>query len=221
MKKILVIAPHPDDEVLGCGGTIKKHINAGDEVFVCAVTKSYAPDWTEEYIQTEMEEFKKAAQFMGIKEIFSLDLPAVKLDLVGQKKLNDMIMEIALKVKPEIMYIPFYGDINSDHRLISEACLVVARPKPGSCIKKVLAYEVLSETEWGSPALVPFVPTVYQDISTTIKDKLGAMACYQSQLIPYPHPRSLETLEVLAKKRGTEVGLPYAEAFMLMRDINQ
>ena len=217
--KILIIAPHPDDEVLGCGGTIKKHINSGDEVYLCEVTKSYTPDWTEEYIVQEMEELEDSSKFLGIKKTFLLDLPAVKLDIFGQKKLNDLLSEIIQKIKPEILYIPFYGDINSDHRLISRACLVVARPKPKSFIKKVLAYEVLSETEWGAPAFKNFVPNVYIDISSTIKEKLKALSYYKSQLTPYPHPRSLEAIEILAKKRGTEAGLHYAEAFMLLREI--
>ena len=220
MKKVLVIAPHPDDEVLGCGGTIKKHINSGDEVYLCEVTKSYTPDFPEDFVKIEMEELKEAAKSLGIKETFLLDLPAVKLDiLVGQKRLNDLLWEVVQKVKPKVVYIPFYGDINQDHRWISEAALVAVRPKPGSSVEKILIYEVLSETEWGPPSTVPFVPNVYIDISSTIKDKLKAMECYKSQLFPYPHPRSLETIEILAKKRGTEVGLGYAESFMLAREI--
>ena len=218
--KILVIAPHPDDEVLGCGGTIKKHIQTGDQMYFFEVTKSYTPDWTEEFLVVEMKELEEASKSLGIKEVFRLDLPAVKLDImVGQKKLNDLLLEVTNKVKPEVLYIPFYGDINQDHRWVSEACLVVARPKPGSYIKKVLAYEVLSETEWGPPATQNFVPNVYIDISSTIQDKLKAMSCYESQLFPYPHPRSLEGIEILAKKRGMEVGITYAESFMLLREI--
>ncbi len=217
--KILVIAPHPDDEVLGCGGTIKKHILAGDKVYLCEVTKSYTTDFTEDFIKIEMEELKDAAKSLGIKEYFLLDLPAVKLDLVGQKKLNDLILDIANKVKPEIMYIPFYGDINDDHQRVSKACMVVARPKPGSSIKKILAYEVLSETEWGPPVFENFVPNVYVDISSTIDEKIKAMTFYKSQLSEYPHPRSLKAIEVLAKKRGTESGVKFAEAFMLLREV--
>ena len=219
MKKVLVVAPHPDDETLGCGGTIRKHVAAGDHVYLCVVTKSYTPDWTKEYIKREMEELKDANKVLGIKETFLLNLPAVKLDIAGQKKLNDEIAKICQKVCTEILYVPFYGDINSDHRMISHACLVVARPKPGACIKKVLAYEVLSETEWGSPSFDHFVPNLYVDISSTIKEKLKAMACYKDQLFPFPHPRSLEGIEILAKKRGTEVGLKYAESFMVLREI--
>ncbi len=217
--KILIIAPHPDDEVLGCGGTIKKHINSGDEVYLCEVTKSYTPDWTEEYIAQEMKELEDSSKFLGIKEKFLLDLPAVKLDILGQKKLNDLLFEIIQKVKPEILYIPFYGDINSDHRLVSHACLVAARPRPGSFIKKVLAYEVLSETEWGESIFKPFVPNVFINISSTINEKIKAMSCYKTQLKEYPHPRSIEGLKILAQKRGMEAGIDYAEAFMLLREI--
>ncbi|MEK7080578.1 MAG: PIG-L deacetylase family protein [Patescibacteria group bacterium] len=217
--KILVIAPHPDDEVLGCGGTIKKHINSRDEVYLCEVTKSYTPDWTEEYIKQEMNELEDSSKFLGIKETFLLNLPAVKLDILGQKKLNDLLLETVKKIKPEILYVPFYGDINSDHRLVSRACLVAARPRSGSSVKKVLAYEVLSATEWGPPVFKNFIPNVYIDISSTIKEKLKALALYKSQLMPYPHPRSLEAIEILAKKRGIEAGLHYAESFMLLKEI--
>lgn len=220
MKKILVIAPHPDDEVLGCGGTIKKHVAAGDEVFVCVVTKSYTPDFAADFVAIEMEEFAAATKSLGVKETVKLDLPAVKLDVaVGQKKINDLLFELIKKIQPEILYIPFYGDINQDHRWISQAALVAARPKPGACVKKVLAYEVLSETEWGPPVTPSFIPNLYIDISETLPEKRKAMECYQSQLFPFPHPRSLEGIEILAKKRGMEVGLHAAEAFMLLREI--
>jgi len=218
--KVLIIAPHPDDEVLGCGGTIKKHINSGDEVYLCEVTKSYTPDWTEDYIKKEMEELRDSNKVLGIKEAFLLDLPAVKLDiLVGQKKLNDLLFGVVQKIKPEILYIPFCGDINKDHRCVFEAVLVAGRPRPGSYIKKIIAYEVLSSTEWGASAGACFVPNLYVDISSTIEEKKKAMPCYKSQLMQYPHPRSLEGIEILAKKRGMEAGLNYAEAFMLLREI--
>ncbi len=217
--KILVIAPHADDEVLGCGGTIINHVNFGDEVYLCEVTKPYTPDWTEEYIKNKSEELKRSCQILGIKEVFSLCLPTVKLDTVGQKKLNDMIAGVVLKVSPDVLYIPFYGDINKDHRIVSEACLVVARPRSDSPIKKVFAYETLSETEWGQPFLPSFKPNVYVNISRTIEDKISAMAVYKTQIKKYPHPRSPEGVRILSQKRGMESGLEYAEAFMLLREI--
>ncbi len=221
--KILVIAPHPDDEVLGCGGTIKKYANQGDNVYLCVVTKAYTPDWSRAFISGRKKEVQKANEILGIKKTFFLDLPTAKLDTVGQKKLNDMMSEVFFKVNPDVVYIPFGTDLNKDHRLVFEAGLVVTRPKHAHNTKRVLCYEVLSETEWGSFLARKkedvFVPNVYVDIFSTMQDKIKAMSCYQSEVKKFPHPRSLESIKVMAKKRGAEAGLKAAEAFMLIREI--
>ena len=213
--KILIIAPHPDDEVLGCGGTIKKHAKTGDEVYLCIVTKAYAPEWSDDFIKNREKEIAGANKSLDIKKTFFLDLPTVKLDTIPQKELNLKIGTIVSKIAPDILYIPYGGDLNHDHRLVFEACLVAVRPV-GNKIKKILAYETPSETEWG---IKQFAPTVYADITETLDNKLKAMACYPSELRQYPHPRSLEAITVLAKKRGTDVGLLVAEAFVLIREI--
>jgi LmbE family N-acetylglucosaminyl deacetylase len=220
--KILVVAPHPDDEVLGCGGIIKKYFLSGSEVSVCFVTKPYTPDWTQEYIDNKQKEIKKAQKVLGVKELFFLDFPTVKLDTIPQKELNDSINKVIGKVKPEIVFIPFAGDINKDHKLVSEACSVALRPKPESSVQKVFYYEVLSETEWSKPPQEigdVFIPNYYEDISDYLQDKIQAMECYKSELKEYPHPRSTEGIEILAKKRGIECGTKAAEAFMLVREI--
>lgn len=214
-KKILVIAPHPDDEVLGCGGAVRKHVNAGDEVFLCVITRAYTPDWSEKYLKDKIAETKKSNDVLGFKKTYFLDLPTVKLDTIPQKELNDKIRSIVVEVNPDILYIPFDGDLHKDHRIVSLSSLVSARPF-GNKIKKIFVYEILSETEWG---IKPFVPCSYADISETLKDKLSAMSCYKSELKEFPHPRSLEAITVLAKKRGTESGLPAAEAFMIAREM--
>jgi len=220
--KILVIAPHPDDEVLGCGGTIKKYSKRGDEVYLCLVTKAYTPDWSKKFLESRKKEIPKAGKILGIKETFFLDLPSVRLDTVPQKKLNDLISDCVNRVKPELVFIPHGGDINKDHRLVFEASMVAIRPKPGCPVKKALCYEVLSGTDWS--ASFPkkegvFVPNVYIDILKNLKGKLRAMACYKTELKKYPHPRSLKAISILAEKRGLEAGLKLAEAFMLIRDI--
>lgn len=220
--KILVIAPHPDDEVLGCGGTIKKYASKGDEVFLCIVTKAYTPDWSNEFIKNREKEIECAKDALGIKGVVYLDLPTVKLDTIPQKDLNDLMSGCIKNIGPEIIFIPFYGDINKDHKLVSEAVLVAVRPKPGSSIKKVYCYEVLSETEWAKPAQKienVFIPNFYEDISDFLEEKLKAMECYKSELKDYPHPRSLEGIKILAQKRGTECGAKAAEAFMLLREV--
>lgn len=215
MKKILVVAPHPDDEVLGCGGTIKKYTKEGDEVFLCVVTKAYTPDWTEKYTKDKVADIKKSNAVLGFKKTYFLGLPTVKLDTIPQKELNDKISDVIREVNPDILFIPYVGDTNQDHRLVFEACFVSARPFENK-IKKILAYETLSVAAWG---VKQFAPTTYTDITGTLKDKLKAMSCYRSELREFPHPRSLEGITILAKKRGTESGLRAAEAFVVIREI--
>ena len=214
---MLVIAPHPDDEVLGCGGTIVKHAKNGNEVYLCVVTKGYTPDWSEEFLKNRPKEIEKANKILGIKKTHFLDYPTVKLDTIPQKELNEAISKVVNEVKPDILCIPHKGDVNKDHRLVFEASLVATRPANHK-VKKILSYETLSETDWGQP-IEPFVPNVYVDISETLDKKIEAMKAYGSELKQYPHPRSLEIIEALAKKRGSEVGVKFAEAFMLIREI--
>ena len=217
MMKILIIAPHPDDEVLGCGGTIAKHTKEGDEVYLCIVTKAYAPDWSEEFLKNRPKEIEKANKILGIKETYFLDYPTVKLDTFSQKELNESLSKVVNKVNPDILYIPHKGDLNKDHRLVFEASLVATRPANHK-VKRILSYETLSETEWGQ-SIEPFIPNVYVDISETFEKKIEAVKAYETELKPYPHQRSLQIIESLAKKRGSEVGVKFAEAFMLVREL--
>ena len=153
---------------------------------------------------------------MGIKKSYSLGYPTVKLDTIPQKEINKSIYKIMNEVEPDIVYIPHKGDLNKDHRLVFESSLVATRPP--TTVKRILSYEVLSETEWGSP-LEPFTPNLYEDISKTFCKKLLAMKEFASELKEYPHPRSLESIEVLAKKRGSEICVNYAESFLLIREV--
>ncbi len=214
---ILIIAPHPDDEVLGCGGAIAKHVDKGDDVYLCIVTKAYTPDWSEEFLENRPKEIEKANNILGIKKTYLLGLPTVKLDTLPQKELNKAISKVVNEVKPDILYIPHKGDLNKDHRLVFESSLVAARPSDPK-IKKILSYEVLSETEWGE-LIESFIPNVYIDISNIFEKKIEAMKAYESELKQPPHPRSLEIIEALAKKRGSEAGVMFAEAFMLVKEI--
>lgn len=215
--KILGIAPHPDDEVLGCGGTIAKHVKRGDEIYHCIVTKAYTPEWSEEFIKNRPKEIEKANKILGIKKTYFLDYPTVKLDTIPQKELNEAISKVVNDVKPDIVYIPHKGDLNKDHRLVFESTLVATRPINHK-VKRILSYETLSETEWGQP-IEPFIPNVYEDISETFEKKIEAVKAYESELKRYPHPRSLEIVEALAKKRGSEAGVKFAESFILIREI--
>lgn len=215
---ILVIAPHPDDEVLGCGGTIKKHATSGDRVYVCFGTKAYEPEWSKEFIANRPKEIEKASQILGITKSYFLDFPTVKTDTFPQKEINDAILKVLKEVQPEILYIPHGGDLNLDHKIFFESTLVAARPLPGSTVKKIYSYEVLSETEWGG-TFKSFLPNVYINITQELEAKKEAMKAYESELKEFPHPRSLEGIDILAKKRGSEVGFLAAESFMLIREI--
>ena len=218
--RVVVIAPHPDDEVLGCGGTIAKHASKKDEVHLCIVTKAYTSEWPEEETEERKNEVYRANQILGIRKTYYLDFSTVKLDTIPQKDLNDSLTRVINEIQPEIVYIPHRGDINRDHRLVFDAAIVATRPKPGAAIKKILSYEVLSETEWAEPSINnAFIPNVYIDISGTLETKLKAMSEYKLELKEYPHPRSLEAISILAKLRGSTIGVAAAEAFMLVREI--
>ena len=218
--KVLIIAPHPDDEVLGCGGTVAKYAQSGDDVYLCVVTKAYPPEWPEDEIKERREEVLSTNKILGIKKTYFLDFPTVKLDTIPQKELNDSIDRVVGEVKPDIVYIPHRGDVNKDHRLVFDAAMVAVRPEPGAVVKRVLCYETLSETEWAAPFSENiFIPNVYVDISETLDIKLKAMSEYRSELKEFPHPRSLEAISALAKMRGTAIGVKAAEAFMLVRDL--
>lgn len=213
-QRILVLAPHGDDEVLGCGGVIAKYANLGAQIAVCIITEPYESEWTAEYVRRRPKEIAKAHRALGVKKTFMLGLPTVKLDTIGQKEINDKLADVVRRFRPEVIYIPHAGDLNRDHRIVHEAALVCARPVKGNAIRAVYAYETLSETEWGT---VPFIPSVYEDVRRNMNAKLSAMRAYGSEIKPFPHPRSLEAIEALAKKRGAESGYERAEAFMLLR----
>jgi LmbE family N-acetylglucosaminyl deacetylase len=218
MQKILVIAPHPDDEVLGCGGTIAKYANNGDEVHLCIATKAYVPDWSEETIINDAKEIADSTKILGVKETYVLNFPVVKLDTIPQKDINHAISKIIKEIDPDVVFVPFKGDLNNDHKIIFESCLVALRPMDNRN-RKILVYETLSETEWGYAE--QFVPNFYVDISETLNKKIDAMKAYAKEIKEYPHPRSIEIIEALAKKRGSEVCLKYAEAFCLIREVER
>lgn len=218
IMKRLIIAPHPDDEVLGCGGTIAKYSKRGDEIYLCIATKAYTPDWSSTFIKNRKKEIIKSNKILGIKKTYYLGYPTAKLDTIPQKTINGSLQTIFKEVRPEFVYIPFKGDLNKDHRLLFESSLVALRPV-NQLVQKVLSYETASETEWGQ-SIVPFLPNSYEDISTTFNQKIEAMNAYQSELKKSPHPRSLQVIKSLAVKRGSEIGVKYAEAFTLIKELH-
>lgn len=221
MKNVLVVAPHPDDEVLGVGGTMAKLANLGYELNVCIVTKGMPPKYSQESVDKIRAETKAAHELLGVKETFYLDFPAAELDMIPEASLGSEISSLVNKLKPSILFIPFSGDVHFDHQKVALACLVASRPHGNFFPKTVYAYETLSETNWNAPYLVEnFTPNVYIDITDTINIKIEAMSCFESQLFDFPHERSIKSIEALAIHRGCTVKTKAAEAFVLIRDIN-
>ncbi|TSC91525.1 MAG: LmbE family protein [Parcubacteria group bacterium Licking1014_17] len=212
--KILIVAPHADDEVLGCGGTIKKRASKGDEIRVCFVTQAYEPEWTAAYIKNKEKEITRACFVLGVAEKYFLGFPAAKLDSIPKKDLNFKIKEIIKNFVPKAIYIPHRDDLHFDHRLVYEACLVATRPIGKCSVEEIYTYETLSETEWGMGS---FRANVFEDISDTLKYKIKAMKAYKSELMTYPHPRSLRAIKALAEKRASESGFKFAESFELLK----
>lgn len=212
--KVLVFAPHNDDEVLGVGGTIAKYVEQGDEVFICEVTSGK----DQKRLENIKNEALLAHEILGVKDTYFLDLPVVGLADIPTKDLNSGILKIVNEVKPNIAYIPHKGDMHIDHKLVAESAMVALRPVNNPELEKILSYETLSETEWNIPSADNiFVPNVWSDISNTINKKIDAMKCYKSQLYDFPHPRSLKAIEALSNYRGSTINVQNAESFMLIR----
>ena len=220
MMKVLVIAPHPDDEIIGVGGTIAKRAKAGDDVYVCIVTKGCEPLFRENFIEQGRRECREADAKLGVKETIFLDFPAVMLETVPRYEFNGKIAEVVQRIKPDEVYIPHRGDMQIDHQMVVDAAMVAVRPRGKDYPKRVYAYETLSETGWNIPNTVnEFIPTVYEDISGTYDIKMNAMSVFESQLVPFPAARSIGAIEALAKFRGATVSVDAAEAFSLIREV--
>lgn len=218
--KVLVIAPHPDDEVIGVGGTIAKRTAAGDEVFVCVVTKGPKSLFPEELVEQTRKECSDADAKLGVKETIFLDFPAVMLETVPRYEFNGKIADVVQKINPDEVYIPHRGDMQIDHQMVVDAAMVAVRPRGKKYPKRVYAYETLSETGWNIPNTVnEFIPTVYEDISEFFDEKMDAMRLFESQLAPFPAARSIDAIDALARFRGATVNVKAAEAFSLIREI--
>lgn len=220
MAEILVVAPHPDDEVLGCGGVILRHARSGDHVHVLVVSRGMPEVYSLQLIEEGRRELSQAHLILGVASVTFLDFPGPRLDVTPGHLIADAIRPVICKLRPAVVYLPHHGDLHGDHRATSLATVVATRPDGTVRVPRLLAYETLSETEWGIPnSSTAFQPTVFVDISEFLSEKLKAMECYRSQLKASPHPRSLEAVRALAVYRGHTVNVPAAEAFTLIRDI--
>lgn len=229
IKKLLVIAAHPDDEVLGCGATVVLRKQQGWETHLLIMTQGLlGREESAEKTPTNLneidklqKEMKSAAEVLGFISVYNLDFPDNRMDKVSRMDLAHAIKEHLARVKPHVIYTHHPGDYNWDHTLTFDAVLMAARHSPGEYgPEEILAFEVPSSTERGyQNSGQSFKPTVYIDVSKTIDKKKLALSYYASELRPYPHPRSMEALEYLSRKRGYEVGIEYAEAFELIRKV--
>ena len=225
MSKVLVVAAHPDDEVLGCGGTIAK-LSPNVDIYTLILGEGITSrDISDEEKKEELKELKKqseeANKILGVKKVFFENFPDNKFDTVPLLDIIKRIEDYISKIKPDIIYTHHYGDLNVDHRITFNAVLTACRPQENSIVKMIYTFEVLSSTEWNNQTQCNiFIPNTYIDILKTIDKKLEAMQCYKGEIRDYPHPRSLEGMKILAQKRGLEVGLKFAEAFCLLREID-
>ncbi len=225
MKNILILAPHPDDEVLGCGGMISKEVKNGNNVFVAIMTNGNvgAPElFPIEGTKRGRVEAKKAHDLLGVKDTYFFDFPAPRLDNYASYKINISISKLLNDLEIDDLYIPHRGDIHKDHRVIYESALVAARPVKKQNVKRILSYETLSETEWAAPfGDDVFIPNVYIEISDDdLSNKVKAFECFSEPRIKFaPHSRSSDGIKTLAKYRGSTITTYYAEAFSLVREI--
>lgn len=220
LGKTLIVAPHPDDEVLGCGGTMARLADSGQEVHVAVVTKGYEPAFPAAMVEQVRAELARAHEILGVTQCHFLDLPAAALDTLAGAELNAAIGGLVQRLAPDTLFLPFLGDIHRDHQLVFTAGLVAARPRSIDVPRRIYAYETLSETNWAAPGLTEsFTPNVFFDVTETIERKLNAFSCFESQVKSFPDERSLKTIEALATVRGSTVYCASAEGFMLLREI--
>jgi len=217
---VLIVAAHPDDEVLECGGVTVRHVERGDRVSVVVVTRGFPEIFSPEIDEEDRQHAREAHEILGGAGIFFLDFPAPRLDTVPGHELADALREVIFSVNANVIYTPFGGDLHADHKATYLATLVASRPVNNCPVRRLLCYETLSETDWASPLDdSAFKPTVFVDISDVLERKLQALACFRNELKQPPHPRSLRAIEALARVRGSTAGLMAAEAFMLVREI--
>ncbi|PYP57280.1 MAG: PIG-L family deacetylase [Gemmatimonadetes bacterium] len=212
-RRVLVIAAHPDDELLGCGGTLALHARAGDEVTAVIACEGeslrYGPGGA-----GQAEHMRRAARTLGLVESRPLGFPDQRLDTQSLLDLIVPLERAVRELRPSVIYCQFGGDANQDHELLFRAALVATRPiEP--FIEAVYAFDTASSTEWGYPR--SFIPDTWVDISTTLEQKIAAMACYESEVRPYPHPRSLDALRHRARAWGNQCCMDAAEVFMTVR----
>lgn len=218
--KVLVISVHPDDETLGCGGTLLKHKSNKDELFWMIITRpEESLGYSEEFIENRKQQIADVSKCYRFQKVYQLGFSTTKLHLLDFSTLISSISEIVNEIRPEVIYMINRSDIHTDHQVSAKAILSCTKSFRYPFIKKILMYECLSETEI-SPGLPEniFIPNVYSDITDFLDEKIEVMKIYESEIQQTPLPRSLENIKALARYRGASCGVDYAEAFMLIRE---
>ncbi len=217
-RRVLVVAPHADDEVLGVGGTMARLAGEGDEVHIVVLTVGRPPAFDEAFERQGKQEALAAHRLLGVADTTFLDLPAAALDTIPHRDVNAELGAVVARLHPQVIFTPFAGDIHLDHQLAFLSTLVVTRPNGRFAPQSIYAYETLSETHWSVPYLMPnFAPNTFIDISPHLETKIAAMQAFTLQTKPFPHARSAEALRALAALRGSTVGCAAAESFVLLR----
>ncbi len=221
---VLVVAAHPDDEVLGCGGAIATHVQSGETVIVAFLADGVSSRDPHADHRVELEQrraaARKAAEILGVSELHFGDLPDNRLDTVSLLSIAQAVEAHVHAYAPSIVYTHHGGDLNIDHRRTHEAVLTACRPQQGSSVRSVLSFETPSSTEWRFSSEDAFTPNWFVDIASTLELKLRALDAYQQELREWPHPRSRAGIEHLAHWRGATIGCEAAEAFVLARHIS-
>ena len=226
MQTTLIVAAHPDDEVLGCGGTIARLAQEGHDVYIAilgeGITSRYDQRAQADKARVEAlhARSQQVAELLGARDPFLYSLPDNRFDTVPLLDVIKIIEELVERLQPEVIYTHHGGDLNIDHVIVHRAVLTATRPVAGYPVREIYAFEVPSSTEWAFGQFQPiFQPNVFVDISATLETKVQAIALYESEARPFPHPRSAEALRALARRWGSVVGLEAAESFVLARSL--
>lgn len=220
-KKIAVISAHPDDEILGAGGTLIRHRDQGDDLYWVIVTNVFEEHgFSKERVESRQMEINTIADKLGVKKVFLLDYPTMSLTSSSLQKMIPEISQIFSEIRPEVIYTLNRSDAHSDHRLVFDAVMACTKSFRYPFIREVLMYECISETEF-APVLPEkvFQPNCYIDISNCLDEKIELMNVYESEMGKHPFPRSARNIKALATYRGASVGVEYAEAFQLIKSL--
>jgi N-acetylglucosamine malate deacetylase 1 len=218
-KTILIVAAHTDDEALACGGTIARHVAEGDVVHGVFMADGVTsrPHSEPKDLERRMECARRAHEILGLQRVVYLSLPDNRMDSMPLLDVVQSLETVIQGIAPQVIYTHHHGDLSIDHRITRQAVMTACRPLPGSTVREIYGFEVLSSSEWATPQQEPFVPNVFVDISSYLDIKLRALEAYKLEMRPAPHSRSIEHIESLARHRGHSVGMAAAEAFVAVR----